>query len=106
MLATDPFLDAEENERQRSNVSTAIRSALELMKTRIVSGSPRDVVGVVLYDTVASKYIEGELPKKGVYVLLEPGPIRATSIKMLKDLLEGWSYCSSYRIQPLTEISM
>ena len=91
MLATDPFLDADENERQRSNVSTAIRSALELMKTRIVSGSPRDVVGVVLYDTLATKYLDGELPKKGVYVLLEPGPICAANIKMLKDLLEGES---------------
>lgn len=93
MLACDPFLDSEGNERSRSNVSTAIRSALELMKTRIISGSPRDVIGVVLFDTVATKYLDGELPKKGVYVLLEPGPIRAANIKMLKDLLEGMLTC-------------
>lgn len=41
--------------RVQSNISTALRSALNLMRTRIVSGSPRDVVGVMFYDTVSSR---------------------------------------------------
>lgn len=58
------------------------------MKSRIISGSSRDVIGFLLYNTVNSKYIEGELPKNGLYLLLEPQTIRAHNIKMLSDLLE------------------
>jgi len=54
MLHASADPDEQETGRCRSNVSTALKSALDLMKTRIISGSPRDVVGVVLYNTVGS----------------------------------------------------
>ena len=56
MLATSEYTDDKGETKYCSNVSTAIRSALDLMRSRIISGSPRDVVGVVLYDTVRLLY--------------------------------------------------
>lgn len=107
MLATTPHLDNgapvdaddegpddddDDGILHRSNVSAAIKSALDLMRTRIISGNPRDVVGVVLYDTVRAKGLEGELSKPGVYLLLEPQVIQATNIKLLMETLEGGDF--------------
>lgn len=80
--------DGTSSTRFVSNLSTAVKSCLDLMKSRIISGSSRDVIGFLLYNTVNSKYIEGELPKNGLYLLLEPQTIRAHNIKMLSDLVE------------------
>lgn len=74
--------------RHVSNLSTALRSCLDLMKTRIISGNSRDVIGFLIYNTTSSKYIEGELPKNGLYLLLEPQTIRAHNIKMISDIVD------------------
>lgn len=74
--------------RYISNLSTSLKSCLDLMKSRIISGNSRDVIGFLLYNTVNTKYIEGELPKNGLYLLMEPQTIRAHNIKMLSDLVE------------------
>jgi hypothetical protein len=74
--------------RHISNLSTALKSCLDLMKSRIISGTSRDVIGFLLYNTVTSKYLEGELPKNGLYLLMEPQTIKAHNIKLLSDLVE------------------
>ena len=33
--------------------------------------------------------IEGEIPKKGIYMVLEPQAIRAMNIKTMSELVEG-----------------
>ncbi|CAD6579969.1 MAG: ATP-dependent DNA helicase II subunit 1 [Cyphobasidiales sp. Tagirdzhanova-0007] len=79
MLESSPDRDSDDD-RVRSNVSSALKSALELMKTRIISGSPRDVI--------QTRNVAGELTKDGVYMLIEPSTICATSIKALSDIVE------------------
>lgn len=74
--------------RYISNISTSLKSCLDLMKSRIISGTSRDVIGFLFYNTVDSKYIEGELPKNGLYLLMEPQSIKAHNIKLLSDLVE------------------
>lgn len=44
--------DGDGPRRSASNISTALRSALELMKIRIISGNSRDVIGIALYNVV------------------------------------------------------
>ena len=80
--------DGTTSTRYISNLSTSLKSCLDLMKARIISGSSRDVIGFLLYNTVNTKYIEGELPNTGLYLLLEPQTIRAHNIKMISDLVE------------------
>lgn len=74
--------------RYISNISASLKSCLDLMKSRIISGTSRDVIGFLFYNTVDAKYIEGELPKNGLHLLMEPQPIKAHNIKLLSDLVE------------------
>lgn len=92
-MLTNPQSSGSKKADTQSPVLAALKSAYHLMQQRIIS-QPRDMIGILLYGTAASKFYEeeensrGGLSHPGCYLFMDLGVPEAEDVKALKRLVE------------------
>jgi len=110
MTAVPPQADSKKG-TSPSPTAAALQCAYQLMQQRIIS-NPKDMMGILLYGTEASKFYEDEQHQRGslsyphCYLLTDLDVPAAGDVKALKNIVEDEGEASQLLVPTKEKVSM